>query len=663
MLACLGLGAVTPRAEQAPQQPPVFRTAADLVTIDVTVTVNGQTVGALTADDFLLTDNGVPQKIEIVDLAEIPAEVTLIVDASYMMFDTLHDMVPNVDRIVGLLRPEDRVRLMVIDTTVKDLVSLRARSDWPGVAHVSVGEQASVHDALASAFIRHQDPDRQHLILAITNGVDTQSVTSVESLRDLARRSRARLHIVTADLFLEGLGPENRKRYSTRWERLKSASVGFSSRMWRPHHDRAFNELEAIALATGGGWHMPGLFTDRNATAIFDKLYEVSRRSYRLRYVPTGVARDGWHDVSVTVPKYRGYQITARPGYAHERSAPPAPAPAPTTPTTLTTIDDIVEAYGRGDVTSAMQAVMTARDPGRLVDDYLDMLNPWPGVPRRESVFVLDFVYALLSNPPQRSESFVQDLIDGHRRVLHQPAEPDAFERYWLWSAAAITMGLRPGFSKRLVASALTRFPDEPRLMLMQAILIDRDHPGWLAGESRSVVQDTRSPVDVLGQRTFNRVIVRPLAPESHITEVLAAYDAAMRHADVAAEARVRKAWVLYRLSRPEEALTLLQAPGDMRDGTVEYLRQLFLGRTLESLGRTDEAREAYRAAVFLNPGAQSARVSVMRLAAMAGDRQEAESQAEVVQTSDGVDPWWIYWQGDFRMAAAALERMRSAYR
>ena len=310
-----------------------------------------------------------------------------------------------------------------------------------------------------------------------------------------------------------------------------------------------------------------------------------------------------------------------------------------------------------------MEAVSASKAAARLVEASLEMLNPWPGVPRRESVFVLAFAQALLLNPTQRSETFVRDLIDGHRRVLAAPPAPDNFERFWLWTAAAITMGLRPAFSEALVLSTLKRFPDEPRLKLMHALHIDRRHPGWLVGESRSFVQDRNAPIDALGQRVVNRVVVRPLVPESHVTEVLSAYDAAVVHADVAVEARVRKAWVLFRLDRAQEALALLEAPGDMRDTTIEYLRQLFLGRTLESLGRSDEARDAYRAASFLKPDAQSARVSLMRLAAMVGDRQEAESQAEIVQTSEGTDPWWSYWQGDFRMAAGALDRMRLAYR
>jgi len=59
-------------------------------------------------------------------------------------------------------------------------------------------------------------------------------------------------------------------------------------------------------------------------------------------------------------------------------------------------------------------------------------------------------------------------------------------------------------------------------------------------------------------------------------------------------------------------------------------------------------------------PEAQSARVALMRHAVMAGDMAEAARLAELVQTTTANDPWWSYWQADFRMVGAAVERMRA---
>jgi VWFA-related protein len=321
---CASVLAQTPVLPQTPQ--PVFRAATDLVTMDVTVTVGGTPVGALRASDFVLTDNGVRQELEIVALETVPATITIIIDIGELMSDTLRSIVGDIDRIVAMVRPGDEVRLMAIDTYVHDLVPLRAKEAFPQIERLSTNGLASAHDAIAAAIMRHHNPDRQHIIIALTNGVDTSSTLDVNALTEIARRSSAPLHIVTTDLFLEDAGPP--KSYSTRRSRLQSSTCGPAGlcgqptqRFWLPFHDRNFNELEAVTGLTGGRWHMPDAFVNRNASIIFSKFYDDHRRSYRLRYVPKGVARDGWHDVKVTIPGHPSYRVSSRPGYVVE---PPA---------------------------------------------------------------------------------------------------------------------------------------------------------------------------------------------------------------------------------------------------------------------------------------------------------------------------------------------------
>jgi hypothetical protein len=48
----------------------------------------------------------------------------------------------------------------------------------------------------------------------------------------------------------------------------------------------------------------------------FVRAIEDFRSSYVLRYMPEGVARDGWHDINVRVVKGGPYEVRARSGYA-----------------------------------------------------------------------------------------------------------------------------------------------------------------------------------------------------------------------------------------------------------------------------------------------------------------------------------------------------------
>lgn len=641
----------------AQQQQPVFRAASDLVTMDVVVTVDGRPVGALGPADFVLTDNGVPQTIESVDMTEVPADITIIIDINHMMSGTITSMVPEIARVVKLVRPGDRVRLMTIDTYVRDLVPLRAGEGFPAFERLDAREWASAQDALAAALMRDAG-ERRHLIVAVTNGVDTSSTIDLPTLEQIARRASATLHIVTPDLFLEGINDRtNQKIFTTRFERLKGASVGFQSRFWRFHHERPFEAQEAIALGTGGSWTIPGLFSDQNAGVIFRRFYERSQRAYRIRYVPTGVPREGWHDVSISIPKYPSYRLAARPGYSIARAAPVV-APEPATGT----LADVIRRYGSGDVAGAMQIVRGQKDVAAMLRDYMDGLHAWPANPQLEAAFVLDLAVAGLADPTAADTA--RELLLRQVRFVRDPLGPGSFERFWLWSASALTLGFNANeLTTQLVDGARERFPDEPRLNLIHAVLLDRRYPGGLVNSAQGL-SDRVGILPMMGNlassavtRTFLRGAT---VPASHGVEVLAAYDAAMTAPETVDEARVRKAWVLHRLDRQEEALALLEVVGNPVDIAMEYTRHLFQGTVLETLERHADARNAFERAHALMPEAQSARVALMRHAVMAGDMAEASRLSELVQTTTANDPWWSYWQADFRMVGAAVERMRA---
>src|SRR4029434_11272161 len=114
---------------------------------------------------------------------------------------------------------------------------------------------------------------------------------------------------------------------------------------------------------------------------------------------------------------------------------------------------------------------------------------------------------------------------------------------------------------------ALTRFPSEPRFVL-----------------ARAFIADQRRPLSVLRPRGTTTPL--PTALKTHAEEVTARYDAAMKFAETAAEARVRKAWFLHRMGQDEEALSILTAPAATAppDALIDYLRHLFRAQVLDAL-------------------------------------------------------------------------------
>jgi hypothetical protein len=92
----------------------------------------------------------------------------------------------------------------------------------------------------------------------------------------------------------------------------------------------------------------------------------------------------------------------------------------------------------------------------------------------------------------------------------------------------------------------------------------------------------------------------------------------------------------------------------------LRYLQQLFLGHVLAAKGEHEQSIAAYRAAAAILPGAQSPRVGLMNTLLMRGERAEAEALAEFIQTTRNLsqDPWWSYWQGQYRRHPQALLRL-----
>lgn len=647
------LAAVALASPAQQTQRPVFRSTLDVVTVDVSVRTSGTPVAGLTAKDFVLLDNGVPQTIQAIEMAEVPVDVSVLIDANEDVTIGLEHVHQDIARVAAALRPSDRLRVTTINSGVTDIVRARPASGFPAVEpFTALRGLSSSHDGIGAALIRSGTQDRRHLIIAVTNGVDALSTLSAASVLQLAKESQAVLHIVQLDTELivpVSIPP----RYTTGRRRLESAKMGLSGvrppqrLFWRPYADdnADINTLTQAAESTGGDVHLPGLF--RGGTArLFANVFEDYRRSYLLRYTPTGVKREGWHEISVTIPTYPGYDVRARRGYSIDA---PAAAPASAEPVEgrsapVATLDAAIDAYDRANY-PLTQALSRRINPADLIAEFQKRGNPWPANPRREAAFAIELADTALRSRASASRNAGRSLLAAHRRLVRHPIEPDAFERFWLWTALAMLEGANtPEITREFADHALTRFPEEPRFWLAKALAIDQ-------------------------ARAFDDSDGRAGAAHgAHVRELVAAYDAAIQFPETAAEARVRKAFFLHRIGRHAESLKALDAIADaetQRDAAVRYLRHLFRGRVLEALERYEDAIAAYEAARAVDARAQSPRVALMRLAVRAGNRETAARLAEAIQTDPPVafDPWWTYWLGDYRQYDVIVSRLRELTR
>src|SRR5687768_17731231 len=77
-----GLAGVAAAGVLAAEQQPVFRSAADAVTVNVSVRRSNRPVTDLRARDFVVRDNGVTQTVAALVYEKLPVDVTVLLDVS-----------------------------------------------------------------------------------------------------------------------------------------------------------------------------------------------------------------------------------------------------------------------------------------------------------------------------------------------------------------------------------------------------------------------------------------------------------------------------------------------------------------------------------------------------------------------------------------------------
>jgi hypothetical protein len=206
--------------------------------------------------------------------------------------------------MAALLRPADRLRLLVFDEQVRDVFGWKPAGTLDVAAvmqRVGAGEISAVYDGLVLAMIHRPDPDRRHLVIAMTDGMDGGSVADSALVRDVARLAESVLHLVFVRMNSSGRPPNASAARLTLWPSM-------------PDRNGDANLNEAAAL-TGGRVHGGALLGGVDRVKAFKAAFDDFRQSYILRYTMTGVKREGWHDVKVDVKKPGKLTIRSRRGY------------------------------------------------------------------------------------------------------------------------------------------------------------------------------------------------------------------------------------------------------------------------------------------------------------------------------------------------------------
>jgi len=281
------------------QTPAAFRVGTNIVVLQVTVTATaGRRVSGLTAEDFTVFEDGKAQQVSMFSQAREPLALSLMIDASSSMNESLGMAQDAAIGFARKLRPTDEAQVMAFNERV-DVVqpflpySLGLESS---VRQMTARGTTALYQALYvtlrgfEAARPKSGVIRRHAIILLSDGEDTSSLVGFDQAFDLARRSDVSIYTI-------GLG-------------MRSAN---NPRQLTPG---AFI-LRQFAQTTGGR----AIFVDRaeELAPIYVQFADELAASYTLVYTPPATHRDGqWHNVAVRVNREHCTART-RTGYLASR--------------------------------------------------------------------------------------------------------------------------------------------------------------------------------------------------------------------------------------------------------------------------------------------------------------------------------------------------------
>ena len=254
-----------------------FRAGTAGVRVDALVTRSGRPVRGLTAADFVLLDNGVPQIIRSADLDDVPLHVILALDTSASLSGArLQTLINASQALVDELNDADAVTVLTFQRRL-DLLAHESRDHAAvraALGRLRSGGATSLRDATFAGLMLPTSAADRALLLVFTDGRDSGSWLGHDAVLDTALLSNA----VTYGVVI----PD----------------------------ESALAFLEETADATGGRL----LRADRgDLRSSFQEVLTEFRARYLLTYSPSD-ATAGWHRIEVRLRSGRG-EIRARRGY------------------------------------------------------------------------------------------------------------------------------------------------------------------------------------------------------------------------------------------------------------------------------------------------------------------------------------------------------------
>jgi VWFA-related protein len=248
------------RAQEPPAaSDPVFKVTTPLVLVPATVTnKHGQTIDGLNASDFVLLDNGVPQRPSL-EYTLSPISLVLVIEANSRSGAVLR----KVQKIGSLIQPlvlgergaaavvtfADEVRVWQDFTSKPEVLGGCLKKLEPQ------GGGVRIHDAVAKAvdmLIERRDRARRKVVIVVSESKDHGSKTKLTDLVTRAQAANIIIYPLTYSVYLTAFTSKGAEEFDSGRPVYDADSGGLIAIFTELAAAGRANSPEAFAKYTGG---------------------------------------------------------------------------------------------------------------------------------------------------------------------------------------------------------------------------------------------------------------------------------------------------------------------------------------------------------------------------------------------------------------------------
>jgi Ca-activated chloride channel family protein len=284
---------LTTAQQSQPAGQPSFRSAIDVVSMNVTVTdATSRYVTDLTEQDFEVFEDGVKQEMVLFNRSNLPVALSLLIDTSSSMEDRMQIAQDAAIGFIRKLRPADLGEVIGFDSRAEVLQKFTSSADdlEHAIRKTVAGGSTSLNNAIYISLkglkkipVRQEEEIRRQAIILLSDGEDTSSLVTFDDVLDLARRSETAIYAI-------GL--------------MEDSSNGGQSKGFR----EATYALRQLTTDTGGRAFFPPDI--KSLASVYGQIYDELSSQYTIGYTSKNNRRDGaWRRIVVRINRPN---VTAR---------------------------------------------------------------------------------------------------------------------------------------------------------------------------------------------------------------------------------------------------------------------------------------------------------------------------------------------------------------